>query len=159
MNDTLVKELREKASRLKREASRLKREEGNLVGALETRLKLELIYDSFDSDVILKDNNLCQIANLAVHVGQFSEAERAARKSVSLTLPLDDKRRANSLSLLSAVLAESGKFEEAVIYGEQSVKLRESLFGADSSYVKYRKADLQRMYEKDTDPNGTVACY
>lgn len=133
--------------RLQTLASSLKME-GDFAGVLKVRQTLEGYYDENFVDTIQQVQNLNQIANLAIHLGELTEAQRSSRKSVALSVSLPEESKATCLMLLSCVLAESEEFEEATVYAERAVEIFESIFGAESDFVAYRKYDLNRMRQK-----------
>lgn len=133
--------------RLQTLASSLKME-GDFAGALKVRLTLEGFYDENFVDTIQQVQNLNQIANLAIHLGELTEAQRSSRKSVALSVLLSEESKATCLMLLSCVLAESEEFKEATVYAERAIEIFESIFGAENDFVAYRKHDLNRMRQK-----------
>lgn len=133
--------------RLRSQASTLKME-GDFAGALKVRLTLEGFYDENFVDTIQQVQNLNQIANLSINLGDLTEAQRSSRKSVALSVLLSEESKATCLMLLSCVLAESEEFEEATVYAERAIEIFESIFGAENDFVAYRKHDLNRMRQK-----------
>lgn len=128
---------------------------GDYSGALQLRLELELLHSQLNSNPSRQSRNLNQIAYLGVHLGKLREAERAAGRCLEIYRPISvapDETLATYLFMLAAVLAESGKFDEAVSVGEEAVAIFAERHGEDSSFVQFRKKDIMRMRNKDTAP-------
>jgi tetratricopeptide (TPR) repeat protein len=139
---------------IKSEAGRLKMK-GRFVDALRLRLQLEELYERHAIGAVEQSLNLNWIASLAVRTGNLDEAERAARKCLEIYRPVAtdrDNRLATYLCMLSAVLAERREFDEAVTRGEEAVVLFAQIHGENSSFVQYRRVDIDRMRRKDTRP-------
>jgi hypothetical protein len=79
--------------------------------------------------------------------GDRAKAERAARRCLTTCrdTAVGAERYATYLFMLAAVLAECGKFDEAIAYGEEAVALFGRLYGESDSFVEFRKRDLQHM--------------
>ncbi|QDV18839.1 hypothetical protein Pan153_35000 [Gimesia panareensis] len=122
--------------------------EGDFAGALKARQSLEGFYDENFVDTIQQVQNLNQIANLSILLGDLMEAQRSSRKSVALSVSLPEETKATCLMLLSCVLAESEEFKEATVYAERAIEIFESIFGAENDFVAYRKHDLNRMRQE-----------
>jgi hypothetical protein len=143
------------AEDLERQAQNLKWVQRDYVGALHLRLELERLHGRTGASVTQQVKNLNMMAHVAVHAGALGEAERAARKCLELYGPLatdNDERLATYLMMLACVLAERGKFEEAVVHGEQAVAIFRVNHGEQDSFVAYRKLDIERMRAKDCHP-------
>lgn len=123
--------------------------------ALRLRLELERLYEREDAGPVEQSLNLNWIAFLGVHSRDLAEAERAARKCVEIYRPVAthrDQHLATYLFMLATVLAEKREFDEAIVPGEEALALFAQFLGESNSFVQYRRKDIERMRQKDTQP-------
>lgn len=129
------------------EGSRLK-DARQRAEALELWLQLEKIQDEHEPDARQRCLHLNRIAYLSLCCSRWAEAERAARKCVELyrsaELPFL-KGLPTYLSMLAGVLAERGKFDEAVPFQREANELHKQFLDPDSSYLIWRHIDLLDM--------------
>jgi len=127
---------------------------GNCADALQLRLALERLYDQDGGAIADQSRNLNYIAFIAILLGDAFEAERAARKCVQLyrSSPSDYEELATYVMMLSSVLAEGRRFDEAAGYGEEALQLFSRLFGETNSFVQARKADVEDMRHQTIRP-------
>jgi hypothetical protein len=115
--------------------------------AFAVRLRLEQLHVEGNSPVRDQIGNLNWLAYLGVHTGNLADAERAARKCLDLYRAVAgaaDEKLATYTMMLSAVLAEAGKFSEAARTGDVAVELFVAS-GHDAEFVQQRRADVTRM--------------
>jgi 2'-5' RNA ligase len=140
---------------IRKQAEDLKRAR-KFAEALQLRLELEGLYEQEGVNTLQQSLNLNWIAFLGVHSGNLAEAERAARKCLEVYCPTasvhDQETLATYHMMLSCVLAELRKFEEAVAEGEQALVLFSHFHGEGDSFVQFRKMDIERMRKKDSAP-------
>src|SRR4051794_28633029 len=108
---------------LEREARELKAS-GKHGDALRLRQEIERGHDRDGVGPVERAVNLNYMAFLAVCVGDLDEAIRAARKCLEVYRTASTEKNekcATYLMMLSCVLAESGKFDEAIRHGEEAV--------------------------------------
>lgn len=118
------------------------------VEALQVRQLMERLQDRFDVHASDRTKNLNSLTFLALVVSDFAEAERAARKCVSLyqNVPdLNHEKLATYLSMLSSVLAERGSFDEAVVYGEEALHHFRFFHGDSDNFVDMVKHNVECM--------------
>jgi len=126
---------------------------GNLTGALVLRKRLELMLNRVNAPAARQATNLNWRAFLAICVGDLSEAERAARRTLLLYRPVAgdrDERLATYVMMLACALAERRKFSEATAHAEEAIAMFRRHHGADSQFVKDREAAIARMRIQDT---------
>lgn len=126
---------------------------GDYAGALSLRLELEQLHDKSNVSVEKRTANLNLIAFLAVHSGKLVEAERAARKCLGLYRPVTDahnEKLSTYINMLACILAEEGRFEEAIANAEEAVVIFSDNHGENSTFVQYRRRDIERMRTKNT---------
>lgn len=147
MNDETIRDLQIRAR-----AANLNRDHANALALRQEVERLQMAEGTVATDVA---KNLNWIAFFAVCVGDLAEAERAARRCVEVfaTVPNGaSETMATYLSMLSGVLAESGKFGEAVLFGDRAVSIFAANHGDDSQFVKYGRLDVDRMRREEPGP-------
>ncbi len=143
--------MNDRAKALEEQASELKRQ-GDFFAAYVTRSELDRLYQESQVDEAERARNLSLIAFLAVQVEEQTEAERTARESLALYRGVaepDQGKLALYTMILACVLAEAGKFDEAIAIGEEAIRIYAAVYGADDEFVLDRKAAIQRMREGD----------
>ena len=123
--------------------------------ALRLRLEIEQRKDQTQTGPAEQAKNLNWIAFLAVCAGDLEEAERAAKKCLEvyrIASSEKNEKYATYVMMLAMVLAESGKFDEAIAHGEEAVALFSQLHDEGDSFVEFRKHDIQRMRAKELPP-------
>lgn len=144
MESRSTAQLREQAIRLNLE--------GDRAGALRLRLELEQRLQELGATVGEQTSNFNWIAFFAVCTGDLGEAERAAKECVELYRPRAgdrDEKWATYLMMLADILAERGKFEDAVPHAEAAVAIFAANHGEDSAFVQGCRRDLRRMRSRD----------
>lgn len=121
---------------------------GRFAEAMTLRQELERHQDQIVADPAERAKNLNQLAFVAAIGGDPSEAVRAAQKCLSNYMQVP-KRRDETLAtyvmMLAYVLAESGRFCEAVAYGEEALELFMAIYGKENDFVVSRAKDIQCM--------------
>ena len=145
---------RERIDQIESQAS-FHKVKGEFAEALRMRQDLEQLMISSGLDASKQATNLNYIAFLALCVGDFAEAERAARRTLEVYSDVSEpssEKKATYLSMLSSVLAERGSFEDAVRFGEESVAIFEVNHPDGDDWVARWKCDIDRMRLHDPGP-------
>lgn len=144
---------------------------GKYEEALAFRLEAERLYDRMGATTLERVNNLNFIAYLAACVDDPAEAVCAAEKCLAIYGNVSDRRddvratsgerRATYLSMMCFVLAEAGRFEEAIPYGEAALSIFIANHGPDNDFVRDRAADVECMRRREKreylDREGRIA--
>lgn len=128
---------------------------GRYAEARMLRAELERLHDQVGANLTEQVKNLNQLAFLAAACGEPAEAVRAAEKCLATYRRVPngrDETLATYLMMLACVLAEAGRFCEAVLYGEESLSLFGRLYGEQSEFVEFRAKDVERMRQGEVRP-------
>jgi hypothetical protein len=120
---------------------------GRIHESLMSRLDIERLCSDSSVSSSNRARNLSLAASLAHKIGDLSTAELLTRKCVAVYGAIRDIRCATYRMSLACILAEQRQFDEAISHAEAAILLFESLEKVDSSFVAYRKRDLERMRE------------
>lgn len=129
------------------EARRLKGV-GKFVEAKLLRTELERIHDQSAADATVRVSNLNMLAFLATCSGDLAEAVRAAEKCLSIYREMPhrrDEKLATYLMMLACVLAEAGRFVDAVAHGEEAFSLFRRCYGEKDEFTQFRARDVECM--------------
>lgn len=144
MNRARIEELDKLASDAKRV--------GDYHSSLRWRTELERVLEDVGEDPAEQALNLNSLAYVAVCAGLLEVAERAARKSLEVHCSFtseESPRFATYLMMLSRVLAEQAKFDEAVLLGERAIEIHRRLLGEENLHVQGTALDVQAMRNKE----------
>lgn len=128
---------------------------GRYAEARALRAELERLHDQAGTDPTEQVKNLNQLAFLAAACAELPEAVRAAEKCLATYRHVPNRRDevlATYLMMLACVLAEAGRFSEAVPYGEEALSLFGRLHGEQSEFVEFRAKDVESMRQGEVRP-------
>jgi tetratricopeptide (TPR) repeat protein len=121
--------------------------QGDFAAMLPLRVEAARLLEEHHADATEVATAWNYVAYVNLEIGDFEEAERAARRSLSHYLshsPERDERLATYLWMLSRTLEELGHFSAALPHAEEAVALFTCLHREDD-FVSARRADLEKL--------------